>query len=90
MDVKSQRQKGRDGALSALNVAIDALNHMKDMSGSIAPAQVAFGSVSVLLTIIKVPSPLFCGDNLPIHVNPGLYGQRTELRRTRAQLCGYL
>lgn len=85
MDAKSQVSKGRDRALSALNVAIDAMNIAKDIS-----AQAVFGSLSVLLTVIRVHSLLFCGDVVPIHVYLGLYSQRTGLRRTRPKLHGYL
>ena len=74
MNEQPQRSKGRDGVLSALSVAIDALNLAKDTSSGIPPAQAAFGSVSILLTMIRVPS-LFCGDEPPIHVYPGLYCQ---------------
>lgn len=48
-----QRQKGQDGVLSALNVAIEGLNLAKEISG-IAPAKALFGSVSVLLVMIRV------------------------------------
>ena len=57
MEAESQRPKGRDGAISALNMAIEALNLAKELS-SITPAKAVFGSVSVILTMIKV-SPLF-------------------------------
>ena len=80
MDAKPPRSKGRDGVLSALNVAIDALNLAKDTSNGIPPAQAAFGSVSILLTMIKVPSLPLCGEELPTHVHPELYDQRTGLR----------
>jgi hypothetical protein len=50
---KHQRPKGRDGVLSSLNVAIDGLNLAKELS-SITPAKAVFGSVSVLLTMIRV------------------------------------
>jgi hypothetical protein len=53
MDPASERPKGRDGALSALNVAIEGLNLAKEIS-SVAPAKAVFGSVSVLLVMIKV------------------------------------
>jgi len=53
MAAKSQRPKGRDSALSSLNVAIDFLNLAKEAS-SITPAKAAFGTVSILLTMIKV------------------------------------
>jgi len=51
MDSKSQRR--RDGALSSLNVAIEAVNLAKEIS-SIMPAKAVFGSVSVVLTMIRV------------------------------------
>ena len=53
MEAKSQRLKGKDGAISALNVAIETLNLAKEVS-SITPAKAVFGSVSVILTMIKV------------------------------------
>ena len=59
MEAKSSQQKGRENLLSSLNVAIDFLSLAKDSCGSIPPAQVAFGSVSILLTMIKVRFPLF-------------------------------
>ena len=52
MAASSQRPKGTDSALSLLNEAIDALNLAK--TSSIAPANVAFGSTSDLLTTIIV------------------------------------
>ena len=51
----SQRQKGRDGLLSALNVAIEGLNLAKEIS-SPTPAKAVFGSASVLLSMIRVSS----------------------------------
>ena len=59
MEAKSSQQKGRENLLSSLNVAIDFLNLAKDSCGSIPPAQAVFGSVSILLTMIKVCFPLF-------------------------------
>jgi hypothetical protein len=53
MDPNSQRPKERDGALSSLNLAIDAVNLAKDIV-DIAPAKVVFGSVGFILTRIKV------------------------------------
>jgi len=60
MDANSQRSKGGDGTLSSLNVAIEILNLAKEAVG-IAPAKAAFGSVSVLLTMVRVRFLLFCG-----------------------------
>ena len=56
MAAKSQQPKGRDGTLSSLNLAIDAMNLAKEASG-VAPAMAVFGSVSILLTMIRVRSP---------------------------------
>ena len=53
MDPDAQRQERRDGALSLLNVAIEAMNLAKEVS-SVTPAKAVFGSVSVLLTMIRV------------------------------------
>ena len=55
MDAQSQRPKGHSGALSTLNMVIEAPNLAKEIS-CIAPAQAVFGSVVVLLTIIRVSS----------------------------------
>ena len=55
MDAKSRRPKGRDGVLSSLNVAIEALNLAKEIS-SVTPAKAVFGSVGVLLVIVRVGS----------------------------------
>lgn len=70
MATNPQTPKGRDSALSLLDAAIETLNLAKEIS-SITPAKAVFGSVSVLLTMIKARSLLFCGDGRPIHVRPG-------------------
>ena len=56
MGTDARRPKGRDGTLSSLNVAIEALNLAKEIS-FITPAKAVFGSVSSLLTMIRVRSP---------------------------------
>ena len=48
----SQPQKGRDRVLPTLDVFIQVLNIAKDTCG-IPPAQVAFGSASILLSMIR-------------------------------------
>jgi len=53
MAAKPQRAKGQDGTLSTLNVAIEVLNLAKE-AASVTPAKVVFGSVSILLTMIRV------------------------------------
>lgn len=85
----SQRPKGRDGVLSTLNVAIDVLNLAKDFSG-VLPAKAAFGSVGILLTMIRVSPFSFCAGWFLDHVSIGLHDQRTGLRRARAELRRYL
>ena len=55
MEAKSQQPKGREGAISALNAAIEASNLVKDLS-SIAPAKTVFASINALLTLIRVCS----------------------------------
>ena len=66
MAAKSQQPKGRDSALSLLNVAIDALNLAKEVS-SITPAKAAFGTVSILLMMIKVRCLFFCDETFQAH-----------------------
>jgi len=56
MDANPQQLKHQDAALSSLNAAIDAMNIAKDVM-DIAPAKAVFGSVSVVLTMIRVRSP---------------------------------
>ena len=53
MTDKHQRPKGQDGVLSTLNVAIDGLNLAKEVA-SITPAKAAFGSVAILLAMVRV------------------------------------
>jgi len=58
MKVESQRPEEGENAVSALNTAIEALNLAKDGSG-VAPAKAVFGSVSVILVMIRVSFLLF-------------------------------
>ena len=55
MNVQHKKRKRRDGALSSLNAAIDAMNIAKDAL-SATPAKAVVGSVSVILTMIRVGS----------------------------------
>jgi hypothetical protein len=59
----SQQPKGRDAVLTTLDISIQALNIAKDACG-IPPAQVAFGSATVLLTMIRVPFLIFYEEKL--------------------------
>jgi hypothetical protein len=53
MDADIPRQKRRNASLSSLNLAIDTTNLAKELS-HITPAKSLFGSVSVVLTLIRV------------------------------------
>ena len=68
------QQKGRHHVLPTLDVFIQVLNIAKDTCG-IPPAQVAFGSASVLLTMIRARFPLLCENELLTHVPLGHDGQ---------------
>ena len=74
MEAKPQRPKGRDGTLSSLNIAIEAMNLAKEVS-SITPAKADFGSVSILLTMVRVRP--FVSYDRAFHV------QRSCMVRTR-------
>ena len=49
-----------------MNIAIDGLNLAKEISG-ITPAKAVFGSVAILLTMIKVSFLLICDEMLRTH-----------------------
>ena len=66
MTNNSQRPKGRDGILSALNMAIDTLNLAKEVA-SVTPAKAAFGSVAILLAMIRVSFLPFCDETFWVH-----------------------
>ena len=66
MEAESQRPKGREGATSALNAAIEALNPTEKIS-SIPPVKAVLCSVKTLLTMIRVRFPLFCHHPLQVH-----------------------
>ena len=53
MKAESQRPKEQGGVVSALDLAIEALNLAKEVS-SVTPAKAVFGSVSIILMMIKV------------------------------------
>ena len=72
MDEGAKRQKRRDNVLSLLDAAIQAMDLAKEVS-SPTPAKAVFGSVSVLLTMLRVRPFLFCSDGLRVHTYPGFY-----------------
>ena len=74
MAAKAQPPKGRDGTLSSLNIAIEAMNLAKEVS-SITPAKAVFGSVSILLAMVRVGFHVsYDRAVLHVHLWPGLDG----------------
>jgi len=63
MATKSQPPKYRDATLSSLNAAVEALNLVKELA-SVTPAKAVFGTVSIILTMIRVSFPLVCIERL--------------------------
>jgi len=61
MATTPQRTNHRDGALSSLNAAVEALNLAKEVS-SVTPAKAVFGTVGVILKMIKVSFLLACAE----------------------------
>ena len=85
MATNSRQQKRQGNTLSLLNVAIEAMNLAKEVT-SATPAKAVFGTVSALLTMIRVRS-LPVSDIVPyIHTSSGLHGQQIRLRRARTSL----
>jgi len=66
MDEKSPRPKPRENVLSLLTLTIEAINLAKEAS-SATPAKAIFGSVSALLTMIRVRS-LFYDDEPQVYM----------------------
>jgi len=81
MEAEFQQPNEREGAISALNAAVEDLNLARETS-SIPPAKAVFGSVVVLLTLIRVFFLLFRYDLLPVYTQLGLDGQQTGSRET--------
>jgi len=73
MEAKSPRPKDRKSAISLLNAAIEAVNLAKEIS-SITPAKAVFGTVSVLLTMVKVRFLFSSNGPLQTHTYPGRHG----------------
>ena len=81
MTSTSQRQKGRDRALSALDAVVQVLRLASDSCG-IPPAQAVFGVASAILAMIRVCFSPFCHGRFLSRSCPGLLGQQTGL-------CGF-
>ena len=61
MDTWSRKAKRRDATLASLNAAIEAMNLAKEAT-SMTPAKAIFGSVSVILAMIRVGSLVRRGE----------------------------
>jgi hypothetical protein len=70
----SQRQKGWAGTIPALNMAIDGLSVVKEAT-STTPVNPIFGSVAILLTMIRVSPLPFHNEIFDAHTQPGHDGQ---------------
>ena len=79
MKVESQQPEGREGAIEALTAAISETTNLADKVSCIPPAKIIFGSVTALLTLIRVCFLLLCHDLLQVHTWSGLNGRRTGL-----------
>jgi hypothetical protein len=79
MKASSQRPKGQEGSIWALNAAIEAVN-LAEKTSNFAQSKDVFGSVSTLLTTITVRRSSFSCKNLTrAHIQLGLGSQRTGL-----------
>jgi len=87
MEADPQRPKGRDGTLSSLNIAIEAMNLAKEVS-SITPAKAVFGSVSILLMMVRVRFLVSYDRKSHAHVWLGFDGQQTGVCRAQPSLRG--
>ena len=85
MAVEPQRPKTREGVISTLNAAIEAMNLANERT-SITPAKAVFDSASVVLTMTRVCLLLVCVVRLQTEIRPGLDDKTGGLRRTWAVL----
>ena len=90
MKAESHQPEGPKGPIEALIAAISETTNLADKVSSIPPAKIIFGSVTALLTLIRVYSLLLCHDLLQVHTQPELNGERTGLCRTWVILRRYL
>ena len=58
METESQQPKEQEGVISALNGFIEVVNLAKEISSN-TPAKAVFGSVSIILAMIRVSFPGF-------------------------------
>ena len=76
MDAKSSKgwkRPSQESVISALNVTIEAMNLAKEVS-SVAPTKAVFGSVSAILTMIKVCFLPSSDGTSKVHAESGING----------------
>jgi len=66
MKTESQKPKGREDVIEELNATIETTTLAEKVS-TIPPAKIVFGSVVILLTLIRVSFSFFCQDLLQVH-----------------------
>ena len=74
MATKSPESKGRDRAISTLSTLVQILDVAQGVCG-FPPAQIAIGSTSALLAVIRVRFPLLSHCECPVHGYSGYHGQ---------------
>ena len=77
MDMDSRRPKHQDRALSLLSAAIEAMNLAKEVS-SMTPAKAVFGSVSILLAMIRVRIPPFYNGEPQVYTHQDSLANETD------------
>lgn len=73
MEAEFQQPTGREAAISALNAAVEVMN-LAEKNSTITPVKTVFGSVSTILTLVRVCFLLSCNDLLRIYTQLGLDG----------------
>ena len=90
MKAESHQPEGPEDPTKALISAISETTDLADKVSCIPPAKIIFGSVTALLTLIRVCFLLLCYDLLQVHTQPELNGQRIGLCRAWVILRRYL
>ena len=67
MKAESHQPEGPEGSIEALIAAISETTNLADKVSCIPPAKIVFGSVTALLTLIRVCFLLLCYDMPQVH-----------------------
>jgi len=90
MRAESHQPEGSEGPIDPLIAAISETTNLANKVPCIPPAKIIFGSVTALLTLVKVCFLSLCYNLPQVHTQPGLTGPRTGLYRAWAILRRYL